>query len=52
MFGYWKVLKKEKTIKKNYFLIFGCIVKNIKENQSNIIKISKKNLFIFKLFDL
>ena len=49
MFGYWKVVKKEKTIKKNYFLIFGCIVKNIKENQSNIIKISKKKLMHFQI---
>ena len=31
MFG-WKVLKKEKNVKKNYFLLFGFIMKNMKEN--------------------
>ena len=28
----WKVLKKEKNIKKNDFLLFGFIMKNMKEN--------------------
>ena len=32
MFGYKKVLRKEKNIKKNDFLIFGFTMKNNKEN--------------------
>ena len=33
MFGFHKVLRKEKNIKKNDFLIFDFAMKNIKENQ-------------------
>ena len=33
MFGSQKVLRKEKNTKENDFLIFGCVIKNIKENQ-------------------
>ena len=32
MFGSRKVLRKEKIIKENDFLMFGCSMKNIKEN--------------------
>ena len=34
MFGYWKILRKEKkNIKENNFFMFDCHMKNIKENQ-------------------
>ena len=33
MFGFRKVLKKEKNTKKNGFIIFGFNMKNIKENK-------------------
>ena len=33
MFGSRKVKKKKKNAKENDFLIFGCPMKNIKENQ-------------------
>ena len=49
MFGSWKVLKKEKTIKKNGFLMFGFIMKNTKENQISLKLI--RNLCILKLFN-
>ena len=32
MFGSQKIKKKKKIIKENDFLIFGCNMKNIKEN--------------------
>ena len=32
-FGFRKVLRKEKIIKENYFLMFDFIMKNMKENQ-------------------
>ena len=32
MFGSQKIIRKEKIIKKNNFIIFGCNMKNIKEN--------------------
>ena len=32
MFGSQKVLRKEKIIKENDFFMFGCPMKNIKEN--------------------
>ena len=51
MFGFQKVIRKEKNTKKMiFFFIFGCFMKNIKENQ-----ISSKlvtNLCISKLFNL
>ena len=31
MFGFWKVLEKEKKIKENDFFIFDLIMKNVKE---------------------
>ena len=35
MFGSHKSIKKKKSVKKNYFFIFGfTIKKNIKENQT------------------
>ena len=49
MFGSWKVLRKEKKIKKNGFLMFGFIMKNTKENQISLKLI--KNLCILKLFN-
>ena len=34
MLGYQKILKKEKkNVKENDFFMFGCHMKNIKENQ-------------------
>ena len=33
MFGSRKVQRKEKNTKENDFLMFGCPIKNIKENQ-------------------
>ena len=33
MFGSRKVQRKEKNAKENDFLMFGCPMKNIKENQ-------------------
>ena len=30
MFGFWKILRKGKE---NNFFMFGCLIKNIKENQ-------------------
>ena len=33
MFGSWKILRKEKNIKENDFLMFNCPMKNIKENK-------------------
>ena len=49
MFSSWKVLRKEKKIKKNGFLMFGFIMKNTKENQISLKLI--KNLCILKLFN-
>ena len=41
MYGSQKVLGKEKNDKKNYFLMFGCFMKNSKKKKkSNIIKTS------------
>ena len=31
-FSFQKVVKKEKNVKENYFLMFGCSMKSIKEN--------------------
>ena len=43
MFGFQKVPRKEKKyIKENDFCMFGCLMKNTKKKNSNIIKISKK----------
>ena len=50
MFGSQKALKKEKNVKKNYFLMFGYTLKNAKENQIQL-KLFR-NLYIFKLFNL
>ena len=33
MFGFQKILGKKKNVKKNDFLMFGCPMKNTKENQ-------------------
>ena len=33
MFDSWKVVRKVKNVKKNVFLLFGFIMKNMKENQ-------------------
>ena len=34
MFGFWKILRKEKkNVKKSDFFIFCCFMKNIKENK-------------------
>ena len=33
MFGFQKIQRKEKNIKKNDFFMFGYPMKNIKENQ-------------------
>ena len=33
MFGFQKVLRKEKKAKENDFLMFGYTIENIKENQ-------------------
>ena len=33
MFGYGKILRKEKNVKENDFLIFGCPIKNTNKNQ-------------------
>ena len=33
MFGSRKILRKEKIAKENDFFMFGCPMKNIKENQ-------------------
>ena len=33
MFGYLKVLRKEKNVKGNYFIMFDFIIKNTKENK-------------------
>ena len=49
MFGFWKILRKEKNVKENDFFMFGCPMKNIKENQIWLKLI--KNLCIFKLFN-
>ena len=49
MFSSWKVLRKEKKIKKNGFLMFGFIMKNTKENQISLKLI--RNLCILKLFN-
>ena len=50
MFGSPKILRKEKNVKENDFFMFGCPMKNIKENQIWLKLI--KNLCIFKLFNL
>ena len=42
--------KEKKNAKKNVFFMFGCPMKNIKENQIWLKLI--KNLCIFKLFNL
>ena len=33
MFGFQKILRKEKNVKENDFFMFGCPMKNIKENK-------------------
>ena len=33
MFGSWKIQSKEKNVKEIDFFMFGCHIKNIKENQ-------------------
>ena len=33
LFGSRKILKKDKNTKENDFFMFGCLMKNIKENQ-------------------
>ena len=35
MFGSRKILRKEKKIKQNAFLMFGCFMKNIKKIKYN-----------------
>ena len=50
MFYSWKVLRKEKKIKKNGFFILCFTVKNMKK-KSNIIQIGQKFIY-FKLFNL
>ena len=49
MFDFQTVLRKEKKVQENDFLIFGCTMENTKK-KSNIIKV--RNLCIFKLFNL
>ena len=46
MFDFWKILRKEKYIEKNNFLIFEGLIKKL-----NIIKLLR-NLSILKLFNL
>ena len=43
-----KKKKKKKNIKKNDFIMFNCLIKNIKKINYIILK----NLYIFKLFNL
>ena len=33
IFGFQKILKKKKNVKKNEFFMFDCTIKNIKKNQ-------------------
>ena len=46
MFGSWKILKKKKYFD---FLMFDCLIKNIKENQIKLKLV--RNLWILKLFN-
>ena len=48
--GSLKVLRKGKNIKENDFLMFGCLMKNVKENRIYIKLFIK--LSILKLFNL
>ena len=50
MFGSVKYQGKKKNAKENCFLIFGCLMKNIKENQIELKLV--KNSRIFQLFNL
>ena len=50
MFGFRKILRKEKNVKKNVFLLFNFTIENMKENQ--ILLELVRNLCILKSFNI